>query len=438
MTDLHEVQFRWPHSNASHVVVTGAFDGWSGSVYLAKTSSGFEGTARVPWGQKIAYKFIVDGRWTTADGQPTEFDSNGNLNNIYTSPNCPSQEETKVEASTIRGAVAAAGTAAGGAAVAMVGAIAPETTSQAPQAPTQSPEETSLPVVAPAPPDPSSAEADPAATPKPEAKSEPSPPELEPVTLSEEAVLPPEEVAAPHLAPNVPIHVLPLLPEVPVVAPGVTNTRQGVAQQENSDVISEPSTHVPAGMNGIGGRASSPATVSKPSETETSVVGTTAASEEEPVESVVLDPVVVSNSAVDAAPANGSPAELPSTSDTAAAPIPEKPIANGSSAPVTTASASAPETPAVNGSSAHTNGTTSKATLPSTPPAKEKRMRFPSLSVRSRRSSSSVHTSTTEFGADPGKEGTKSETLGGTHRKKRSSIFGKLKGIFDSPSKLGK
>ncbi|KAH9912703.1 immunoglobulin E-set, partial [Fomitopsis serialis] len=78
-----------PSTDAQDVIVTGSFDGWSSSTHLAKTPAGFEGTARVPFGTKVAYKYVVDGRWTTADGQPTELDPIGNLNNVYTAPPAP-------------------------------------------------------------------------------------------------------------------------------------------------------------------------------------------------------------------------------------------------------------------------------------------------------------------------------------------------------------
>ncbi|EPQ59650.1 hypothetical protein GLOTRDRAFT_15331, partial [Gloeophyllum trabeum ATCC 11539] len=89
MADFHEATFRWPHSDASDVICTGTFDQWSCSTHLNKTPSGFEAKVHVPWSQKIMYKFVVDGRWTTADGQPSEYDSAGNLNNVYQSPPKP-------------------------------------------------------------------------------------------------------------------------------------------------------------------------------------------------------------------------------------------------------------------------------------------------------------------------------------------------------------
>jgi hypothetical protein len=56
---------------------------------MTKTPTGFEGTVRVPWSQKIYYKFIVDGRWRTTDQAPTEDDGFGGSNNVYHTPNKP-------------------------------------------------------------------------------------------------------------------------------------------------------------------------------------------------------------------------------------------------------------------------------------------------------------------------------------------------------------
>lgn len=63
---------------------------WSCSRYLTKSNSGFfEGIVQIPWGEKVAYKYIVDGRWTTTDDRPTEMDNEGNLNNVYRAPARP-------------------------------------------------------------------------------------------------------------------------------------------------------------------------------------------------------------------------------------------------------------------------------------------------------------------------------------------------------------
>lgn len=62
---------------------------WSSSLHLARTATGFEAPVRIPWQDKITYKFIVDGNWTTSDQQPTETDSSGFVNNVYTAPPKP-------------------------------------------------------------------------------------------------------------------------------------------------------------------------------------------------------------------------------------------------------------------------------------------------------------------------------------------------------------
>ena len=149
--DLHQVILRWcvfdafrplilsphkyrPHTDANEVIVTGTFDQaspparpyyfslcflfiflmpsittglslrlpsfifssaphlciqWSSSIRLTRKPDGFEAPVLIPWQDKIAYKFIVDGRWMTNDTEPTEID-HGFVNNVYTAPQKPS------------------------------------------------------------------------------------------------------------------------------------------------------------------------------------------------------------------------------------------------------------------------------------------------------------------------------------------------------------
>ncbi|KAF8528929.1 hypothetical protein BU17DRAFT_80075 [Hysterangium stoloniferum] len=87
--DLHEVTFMWPDLNANEVILTGTFDNWSLSVRLTKTPSGFQGTVKLPWGSRTLYKYVVDGRWMTAQSQPQETDNAGNVNSVYESPSKP-------------------------------------------------------------------------------------------------------------------------------------------------------------------------------------------------------------------------------------------------------------------------------------------------------------------------------------------------------------
>jgi hypothetical protein len=87
--DLHELVLRWPAKSAKKVVVTGTFDQWTRSVSLTKSTSGFETCVRVPWGSKVLYKFIVDGKWMTDSNNPVEKDPAGNLNNVCWTPARP-------------------------------------------------------------------------------------------------------------------------------------------------------------------------------------------------------------------------------------------------------------------------------------------------------------------------------------------------------------
>ncbi|CAG7849223.1 SubName: Full=Uncharacterized protein {ECO:0000313/EMBL:CCA67999.1} [Serendipita indica DSM 11827] len=100
MSDFHEATFTWP-AGPSKVVVTGPFDGWSGSTILTKSNDGFSVVVKLPWNEKVPYKFIVDGQWTVAASEPTERDGSGNINNIYTSPTKPIVQEVKDTASDL-------------------------------------------------------------------------------------------------------------------------------------------------------------------------------------------------------------------------------------------------------------------------------------------------------------------------------------------------
>jgi len=56
---------------------------------LTKGPTGFKGSTTIPWDEKIAYKFIVDGQWMVVEHEPTELDHDGNVNNVYTAPPKP-------------------------------------------------------------------------------------------------------------------------------------------------------------------------------------------------------------------------------------------------------------------------------------------------------------------------------------------------------------
>ena len=61
---------------------------------MNKGPTGFSATVQVPWEEKVLYKFIVDGSWTTIDQAPTEADWRGNLNNVYHAPTKPEELDT--------------------------------------------------------------------------------------------------------------------------------------------------------------------------------------------------------------------------------------------------------------------------------------------------------------------------------------------------------
>ncbi|KAK3331943.1 hypothetical protein B0T19DRAFT_397762 [Cercophora scortea] len=74
--------FKWPH-HAEEVYVTGTFDNWSKSEQLVQNGDVFEKTVTLPEdSDKVYYKFVVDGDWTTDHTAPREKDHEGNENNV--------------------------------------------------------------------------------------------------------------------------------------------------------------------------------------------------------------------------------------------------------------------------------------------------------------------------------------------------------------------
>ncbi|KAK8116181.1 hypothetical protein PG984_012683 [Apiospora sp. TS-2023a] len=70
---------------ASEVYVTGTFDGWKKTEKLDKVGNHFEKMVKLDdVSQKIDYKFVVDGEWTTDHTAPKETDASGNENNVLT------------------------------------------------------------------------------------------------------------------------------------------------------------------------------------------------------------------------------------------------------------------------------------------------------------------------------------------------------------------
>ncbi|KAL4764294.1 carbohydrate-binding module family 48 protein [Aspergillus foveolatus] len=74
--------FRWPY-NANEVFVTGTFDDWGKTIRLDRKGDVFEKEVHLPvTGDKVHFKFVVDGNWTTDNRLPQEDDGSSNINNI--------------------------------------------------------------------------------------------------------------------------------------------------------------------------------------------------------------------------------------------------------------------------------------------------------------------------------------------------------------------
>ncbi|KAI0141689.1 hypothetical protein GGR57DRAFT_509056 [Xylariaceae sp. FL1272] len=70
---------------ATHVFVTGTFDGWKKTEQLEKVGDSFQKTVSLPdASDKIFYKFVVDGNWVVDHTAPKETDASGNENNVLT------------------------------------------------------------------------------------------------------------------------------------------------------------------------------------------------------------------------------------------------------------------------------------------------------------------------------------------------------------------
>ncbi|KAJ5167856.1 uncharacterized protein N7482_003450 [Penicillium canariense] len=73
--------FQWPY-RANEVFVTGTFDDWGKTVKLDRVGDLFAKEVALPAGEKIHYKFVVDGTWTTDSRAREESDGHNNTNNV--------------------------------------------------------------------------------------------------------------------------------------------------------------------------------------------------------------------------------------------------------------------------------------------------------------------------------------------------------------------
>ncbi|KAJ5481296.1 Immunoglobulin E-set [Penicillium sp. IBT 31633x] len=73
--------FQWPY-NANEVFVTGTFDDWGKTVKLDRVGDIFVKKVNISPIQKVHYKFVVDGIWTTDTNVREEDDGHNNVNNV--------------------------------------------------------------------------------------------------------------------------------------------------------------------------------------------------------------------------------------------------------------------------------------------------------------------------------------------------------------------
>lgn len=62
---------------------------WSKSLQLARTSTGFTTSVKVPWNSTVAYKYFVDGKWMLDETKPRMVEPEGYVNNVYVVPSKP-------------------------------------------------------------------------------------------------------------------------------------------------------------------------------------------------------------------------------------------------------------------------------------------------------------------------------------------------------------
>ncbi|WVW80385.1 hypothetical protein I302_102366 [Kwoniella bestiolae CBS 10118] len=89
-TDKHQATFSWG-AGAQSVNIAGNFNNWSADATpLQKQADGsFTAQVPLPWGEKQAFKYVVDGEWKVREDEAKEWDAAGNMNNVYTAPPAP-------------------------------------------------------------------------------------------------------------------------------------------------------------------------------------------------------------------------------------------------------------------------------------------------------------------------------------------------------------
>ncbi|KAJ5793883.1 hypothetical protein N7457_000482 [Penicillium paradoxum] len=87
--------FQWPY-DANEVFVTGTFDDWGKTVKLDRVGDVFLKKVDISPAQKVQYKFVVDGIWTTDTNVREEDDGHNNLNNVLLPEEIETDSSTNV------------------------------------------------------------------------------------------------------------------------------------------------------------------------------------------------------------------------------------------------------------------------------------------------------------------------------------------------------
>lgn len=421
---------------------------------------------QLPWGRKIAYKYIVDGRWTTTDDQPTELDSIGNLNNVLNVPSrpptprvvlpalapiapepVPKSEELSQPVGVVNGIITAAKTAA----ATMVEAIAPamvETPSPASEPAKDTVDEAAIeakqteltePEVKESVVEPPAAVVDNTVENTQAKEPEAVEPAPEPAHIQEEVPTPKEESTAEA--------VVSVVEEETPVAPVVVEEVQ-VAPVFEEEVPVAPIVPVPVlPLTALADTSATNGHVEKPLDTnvvqgsatdETKVEPSAAASEPvsvpngNHVEPSTHTPAVVMNGKDTNTPAEHA-SDAHATNGAIVADVPSIAMnGNGKHKPAdiplplpTPTEIPLPQSPPINGKPAES---LSAAPSPPSSPRKEKR-HFPSFG-RHHRQSSSVSVATSSGGAPDEHGSLESPSRKGTQKRRKSGIIHKIKELF--------
>ncbi|CED82339.1 Protein involved in Snf1 protein kinase complex assembly [Phaffia rhodozyma] len=96
-SSTYSAKFFWPDVHPHSVIVTGSFDNWSGNTHhLQKHETGFEAVVELEYNKAYEFKYVVDGNWQAREDQDKEWDSQGNMNNVYRTPEAPATTEEPV------------------------------------------------------------------------------------------------------------------------------------------------------------------------------------------------------------------------------------------------------------------------------------------------------------------------------------------------------